>query len=170
MEKTKYLFGLREDTAKLLLDQIYMEHNASAQYLTIASWCDVAGYQGCSKYFYNQAAEEREHMLKLVKFLGDAEFRVIYPTSIDIISEFHSLKQIFEISLEAEEKTTHSIHKLVDHCNNQKDFSALNFLQWYISEQIEEEITVRKILSLFDIMGNSDLTNYNVDQEVGKIE
>lgn len=57
-----------------------MEHQASAQYLTMASWCDVQGYVGSANFFYAQADEERQHMLKIFKFVTEADCFTTHPT------------------------------------------------------------------------------------------
>jgi len=64
---------------KLLNDQIKYEAKASMQYLAMASWADAKGYNGIANFFYNQSAEERTHMTKLVKFVNERSGNVTIP-------------------------------------------------------------------------------------------
>lgn len=165
--ETKYLFGLQESTAKLLKEQVLLEFTASAQYLTMASWCETRGYVGSSNFFYKQSLEEREHMLKIFKFLVGADCYTTHPVSCDIVVDFGCLREVFEMSLENEIKVTQSIHRMVSHCSEIKDFSTHAFLQWYVTEQMEEESTVKGILDMFDLGGDTYLGVFTIDKSIG---
>jgi ferritin len=169
INKSNLLFGLQSKTVDLLNEQIALEHHASAQYLTMASWCDVKGYEGSAKFFYNQADEERHHMLKLFRFLTEADSQVVHPCAKNLISEFKSLRHVFEVVMQSENTVTHAIHKLTDHCLTSKDFSTLNFIQWYVAEQIEEEVTVKRILDLFHVAGEDSIGIYTADRAIGDL-
>lgn len=170
MNKSNLLFGLQNKTVELLNEQLILEHSASAQYLTMASWCEVRGYEGSAKFFYKQADEERGHMLRIFKFITDADAAVAHPIAVGLITEFKSLRQIFELVMDGEMKVTRSIHKLTDHCLINKDFSTLNFIQWYVAEQIEEEVTAKRILDYFDVIGEEGIGLYTIDQAIGKMD
>lgn len=169
INKPTLLFGLQSKTVELLNEQITLEHHASAQYLSMASWCDVKGYEGSAKFFYNQANEERQHMLKLFRFLSEADSQVVHPCANNLISEFKSLRHVFELVMESESAVTSAIHRLTDHCLLSKDFSTLNFIQWYVAEQIEEEVTIKRILDLFNVAGEDSIGIYTVDRAIGDL-
>ena len=67
-------------------------------------------------------------------------------------------------------EVTLSINKIVDHCFKQKDYATFNFLQWYVTEQREEETLARRAVELFDIIGEEGLGLWTIDQEIGKLD
>ncbi|MCB0506193.1 MAG: ferritin, partial [Cyclobacteriaceae bacterium] len=72
--------------------------------------------------------------------------------------------------LEHEIRVTQSINEIVDHCFTIKDFATFQFLQWYVTEQREEETLARRALELFDIIGEDGVGLWTIDQELGKLE
>src|SRR5574338_413151 len=98
--------------AKLLNTQIAMEAFASNYYLSMASWCEIAGYDGSSKFFYAQADEERQHMLKIVHYLNGVGSPVIIPAVKEPAKAFKSLEAIIKIALSNEQAVTKSIHNM----------------------------------------------------------
>jgi ferritin len=162
--------ALHSETEQLLNHQIAIEGQASAAYLAMASWCDVRGYKQSANFLYAQSNEEREHMLKLVHYVNNLGGHALQPEIIGIQRSFQSLREVFEIAFNREISVTKSIHRLVEHCWNQKDLATYHFLQWYVGEQIEEEITARKILELFDVIGEAGIGLYMIDKEIGALK
>ncbi len=162
--------SLNSATEKLLNQQIGREGMASAYYLAMASWCDKRGYDHAAELLYQHAEEERTHMLKLVHYINDAGGHALHPDITGIPHEFKSFRAIFELILEHELKVTQAINDLVAHCLEIKDFATCNFLQWYVAEQREEEILARRVLELFDIIGEAGVGIYMLDQEIGKLQ
>lgn len=161
--------SLLEETEKLLNEQIKLEAVSSAIYLSMASWCEIKGYENSSAFLYDHSDEERMHMMKIFKYVNQAGGHALVPEISDVPQEFKSLRAIFEEILEHEIVVTKSIHSLVDHCFNNKDFTTFNFLQWYVTEQREEETLARRILELFDIIGEEGVGLWTIDQEIGKL-
>lgn len=153
---------------KALNDQIAMEGNASNYYLAMASWCDQTGFEGSAKFFYNQAEEEREHMMKFFRYVIEAKGNVEVPSIEKPQSNFKSLPNIFEIALKNEGKVTKSIHKMLDMCNQEKDHRTSSFLQWFVTEQLEEENQFQTILDKLKIIGEEGRSLYMLDKELGK--
>ena len=71
--------------------------------------------------------------------------------------------------LEHEIEVTKSINNIVDHCFNVKDFATFSFMQWYVTEQREEETVARRALEIFDIIGEEGVGLWTIDQEMGKL-
>jgi len=161
---------IKQGTSELLNQQILMEGKASAAYLAMASWCDVMGYQHAANFLYEQSDEERSHMLKIVHYLHTAGSRAFQPEISGIQHDFSSLKELFQITLTQEIKVTHAIHKIVQHCWDNQDMATFNFMQWFVQEQIEEENTARRILELFDLLGETKSDLYWVDKEIGNLK
>jgi ferritin len=161
---------LKQGTEVLLNQQVVMEGKSSAAYLAMASWCDIRGYRHSADFLYEQAEEEREHMLKIFHYINDAGGRAFQPEITGIQQDFSSLREIFEMVLQQEIKVTHAIHRMVAHCWDNQDLATFNFLQWFVNEQVEEEVTARKILDLFDVIGEEGVGLYMIDKEISALK
>ncbi|MCU0317902.1 MAG: ferritin [Amoebophilaceae bacterium] len=161
--------SLSQETAQLLNQQVGAEGRSSAYYLAMASWCDTQGYKNAAKFLYHHAEEERAHMLKLFHYINDAGGRAIHPEITEVKHDFDSFRQVFELTLVQETKVTQSVHRLVDHCLAVKDFSTFNFLQWFVAEQIEEEVVTRRAVELFDVIGEEGIGRYTIDKAIGAL-
>ena len=161
--------SLDEGSEKLLNKQIGMEAKSSAYYLSMASWCQMQGYGNAAHFLYQHSEEERMHMLKLFHYINEGGGHALQPEITDIQHYFNSLREVFELILEHEVKVTKSIHKIVDHCYQVKDFTTLNFLQWYVVEQREEESLARRALELFDIIGEEGIGLWTIEKEIGRL-
>lgn len=157
------------DTEQVLNKQVEMEGRSSAYYLSMASWCDMKGYSHSARYLYEHADEERQHMLKLIHYINGAGGHAIQPEITGIQHHFNSLREVFEMALEHEVQVTRSINHIVDHCFGVKDFASFSFMQWYVTEQREEETIARRALELFDIIGEGGIGLWTIDQELGKL-
>jgi ferritin len=161
--------SLSQATEQLLNQQVAMEGRSSAHYLAMGSWCDVQGYKRAAEFLYRHAEEEKEHMLKLFHYINDAGGHAIHPEITEIQHTFKSFRQVFELVLVNEVKVTQSIHHVVAHCLAVKDFSTFNFLQWFVAEQIEEEVLTRRAVELFDVIGEEGIGRYTIDKALGAL-
>ena len=162
--------SLTIETEQKLNAQILLEGKSSAYYLSMASWCDKEGYSTSAEFLYRHSEEERMHMLKIFGYINDAGGHALQPVIDQIPHDFDSLRKIFELILEHEIAVTRSINELVDHCFSIRDFATFNFLQWYVTEQREEETLARRAVELFDIIGEEGVGLWTIDQEIGRLE
>ena len=169
-ESRKLSRVIRKDNQLLLNQQIAMEAKASASYLAMASWCDEKGYKYSADFLYQQAEEEHEHMLKIFHYLNDAGGRALQPEITGIQQNFTSLKEVFETALNHEIRVTEAIHHIVKNCWENQDFATWHFFQSFVQEQIEEETTARRIIDLFDIIGEEGVGLYLIDKEIGTLK
>lgn len=153
----------------LLNKQIEKEAHSSSAYLAMASWCDQNALTNSAKFFYEQSSEEREHMLKIFQFINDNGGTAYSPEIKSVEHEFNSLQDIFEIALDQEITITKSIHNIVYKCRKVQDLTTENFLQWFVTEQAEEEQTMRRALDLFDLMGTEGLALKLIDERIPQI-
>ena len=151
---------------KLLNDQIKFEASASMQYLAMASWADQKGYNGVAEFFYLQSEEERAHMIKLVKFVNERSGIVIVPQLDEPRATFNSLNELFEIFLESEMNVTQQINHVIYECLAHKDYNVHNFMQWYVTEQLEEEAVARGLLDKLNIIGDDKSGHYLFDRDI----
>jgi ferritin len=149
-----------------LNDQIEKEASSSQYYLAMASWAENNGLNGTAKFMYLHSDEERFHMLKLVKFVNERGGKAIVPAISRPPVEFDNLESVFTLLLEHEIKVTESINNLVDICLQEKDYSTHNFVQWYVSEQLEEEALARTILDKLRLIGGDKGGMYMFDRDL----
>jgi len=133
--------------------QISAEQLASSTYLAMASWCDQNGFVNATKYFYAQAEEEREHMMKIFTFVNDNGGAAVSPqVTAELPTEFSSLKEVYTSSLHLEISVTKKIYSVVQKARSVGDYASETFLQWFVTEQMEEEKSLRDILEIFELM------------------
>lgn len=144
--------SIHPDVMDLLNKQVAMEMKASASYLAMASWCDQRTLLNSKSFFYKQAEEEREHAMKIFEFINDNGGASVSPNITDVNNDFESLRSIYETGLEQEIAVTESIFKIFKTARKEGDLISEVFLQWFITEQAEEEDTMRSIIDLFDLM------------------
>jgi ferritin len=149
-----------------LNDQIKKEASSSQFYLAMASWAEGNGLNGTAKFLYRHSDEERFHMLKLVKFVNERGGVAIIPGLETPPKEFQTLENVFQLLLEHELGVTESINNLVDVCLQEKDYTTHNFMQWYVSEQLEEEALARTILDKIKLIGNDKGGLYLLDRDL----
>lgn len=140
------------DVMDLLNQQIAMEMKASASYLAMASWCDQRELLNSKSFFYKQAEEEREHAMKIFNFINDNGGAALSPNILDVNNDFDTLRGIYEKGLEQEIAVTESIFKIFKYAREKGDLITEVFLRWFITEQSEEEDTMRSIIDVFDLM------------------
>lgn len=160
---------MNERVEKALNEQIVKEASSSQFYLAMASWAEGNGLEGTSKFLYQHSDEERFHMLKLIKFVNERGGCAIVPGLSQPPTEFDSLKSVFELLLEHELQVTDSINSLVDVCLQEKDYTTHNFVQWYVSEQLEEEALARSILDKLKLIGEDKAGLYMFDRDIQKL-
>jgi ferritin len=161
--------SLSEETEKLLNQQVEKEAVSSAIYLSMASWCEINGFENSAAFLYDHTEEENMHMMKIFRYINETGGHALVPEITGIKHEFGSLREVFDEVLEHEIYITNSIHEIVNHCYNTKDFTTFNFLQWFVTEQREEETLARRLVELFDIIGEDGIGLWTIDQEIGKM-
>ncbi|WP_027078595.1 ferritin [Maribacter antarcticus] len=153
----------------LLNDQIKYEASASMHYMAMASWADTKGYNGIAQFFYSQSEEERVHMIKLIKFVNERGGSVVIPALEKPKASFESLSELFADFLKSEMFVTEQINHVIYECLNKKDYNVHNFMQWYVTEQLEEEAVARTLLDKLNIIGDDKSGHYMFDRDINTI-
>lgn len=159
--------SLKEEVQDILNVQIEMEGNASQKYLAMATWADRNGYKNSAKYFYSQSAEERAHMMKIIRFVLDNGGTVVTPEVKQPKQEYTSIRECFETALESEIAVTKSINRVVAVSREAVDYATEQLALWFVKEQIEEEYIARRAIEVIDLMEGESL--YTIDVELGNI-
>lgn len=148
---------ISDKIALAINEQIGHEFGNANQYLAIASYFESESLFGLAKIYYAQADEEREHGMKLHKFLLDAGARPSIPAIRAPRNTFESAVDAAQLALDSELTTTRQIYDLVSLATEEKNYIALNFLQWFVNEQFEEVSSAETRLSVIRRAGPSVL-------------
>lgn len=149
-----------------LNQQVALEGISSNVYLAMASWAESKGYEGIAKFLYHHSDEERLHMLKLIHFINERGGQAEIPELKKVKHQYKEITEVFTEVLNHELKVTAEINKMVDSCLKEKDYTTHNFLQWYVSEQIEEERLARTLLDKLNLIGNDKGGLYLFDRDL----
>jgi ferritin len=140
-----------------LNEQIGEELGNSHQYLAIASYFEGQSLRGLAEIFFKQADEERAHAMKFLRFVLDAGGRIAIPQVPAPRHEFSSAEDAAQLALDSELRTTRRIYDLVESATAEKNYIMLNFLQWFLNEQLEEVSSAQTRLSVIQRAGASVL-------------
>ena len=154
---------LNKNVEKALIAQIEKEGYSANLYLAMASWAESNGMAGIAEWFYAQAAEENQHMMKFVYYINERGGHAVIPGFDKPPTKFEGVKKVFEQSLEHERSVSASINNIVEICLTEKDFSTHNWIQWFVAEQIEEEASVQAIIDKLNMIGDGSIYLFDRD-------
>ncbi|HEX6386553.1 MAG TPA: ferritin [Anaerolineae bacterium] len=135
--------------------QIQSEFTASSQYIAIAVYFDDQSLPELANFFYRQSEEEREHAMKFVHFMLDAGIKPTIPSLPELKNDFDDAADAIQYALDQEVKVTEQINNLVSLAVSEGDHTSNNFLQWFVTEQVEEVATMSTLLQTIRHAGNN---------------
>jgi len=147
--------------------QINSELSASYAYLAMSAYCECQKFTGAARWLRLQSQEEHMHAMKLFDFV------LARDRSVDLLAidrpktDFRSVAEVFERALEQEQEVSRQIDTLYETAFNEKAFAAVAELQWFLTEQVEEEKTAREIVAKFKMVGNDAASLLDLDRELG---
>jgi ferritin len=165
--RTKMLISAEMES--ILNQQVRKEAMSSSIYLSMASWCDRNGLDNSAAYFFKQAEEERVHQMKFFKYILDMGGTAISPDVTGIKLDFGTYREVFEDALDQEISVTQSIKSIAARCHKEQDYVTMEFLNWFLKEQREEEYKARRALELFEVIGETGTGHWEIDRHVGQI-
>jgi ferritin len=148
-------------------DQINYELFSSYQYLAMAAWCEHEQFVGCAKWLRIQSEEEYGHAIRLLNFLLARNYLVKLKPIAAPENQFASLSDVFQRALDQETKVSGQIDALYELAFNEKAFAELVELEWFITEQVEEEKTAREVVHKFKLVQNDPASLLDLDRELG---
>jgi ferritin len=148
-------------------DQINSEFTASYAYLAMAAFCERQKFRGAAKWLRLQSEEERQHGMKLFDFVLARDFGVDLTAIPQPSANFESLAAVFEQALDHEVGVTKQINDLYELCFREKAFAEMTELQWFLTEQVEEEQVAREIVAKFRLIKNDPAAILDMDRELG---
>ena len=147
--------------------QINSELSASYSYLAMSTWCECQKFTGAARWLRLQSQEEYMHAMKLVDFLLARDHEVQLRAIEAPEAKFASLLDVFERGLEQEQEVSRQIDILYETAFNEKAFAAVAELQWFLTEQVEEEKTGREIVAKLKMVGTDAASLIDMDRELG---
>ena len=156
---------------KALNTQMTQEAWQAQVYLSYAAWAEEKHYAGVSDFLYKHSHEEREHMFKILKYIlnrgGKVKVDAIKAAPADPKDLGDCLKRLQQHEID----NSAMIDDLADLAHKEKDWASLNFAQWFVKEQVEEETLVNKLLDLYVLATTKKESNvnlYELDQDIAK--
>ncbi len=137
--------------------QIGREFGASLQYVSIASYFARESLPELASLFYRQAEEERDHAMRFVHYVVDAGGHVQLPAVDSPKNDFKSAEEAVQLSLDWETTVTRQINALVDLALKENDHISKTFLDWFVTEQLEEVSSMEMLLSTIRRAGDTGL-------------
>lgn len=154
---------LPKKVEEILNLQIEKEDYSSQLYLAMASWAENKGFEGVSNWLYAQSEEERMHMLKLVKYVNERDGVAVIPGMDKPPTDFKDVFVMFDKVLAHEKFISGSINEIVAVCIAENDYTTQNWIQWFVTEQIEEEASVKAIIDKLNLLGKQNLYMFDRD-------
>lgn len=151
-----------------LNDQINAELGSAYTYLGMAAHLEAANLRGSAAWMRRQAREEVAHAMKIFDFVNDRDGRVTLKAIPEPPAAFASLAEVWESVLKQEQGVTARIHALYALAGQEKDYATETMLQWFVTEQVEEEKTANSILQQVKSVGPSTSAIYFLDRHLGK--
>ncbi len=160
---------LSTKTIESLNHQINLEIYSSHLYLQMSSWCSYQSLEGCAAFLSQHADEEMMHMRRLFNYLQETGALATIGGMQAPPAKFESLTQMFEKIYEHEQLVTSKINDLVHLANTEPDYATLQFLQWYVAEQHQEEFLFKSILDKINLIGTEGQGIFFIDREIGNM-
>lgn len=157
-----------EKLLKELNDQFNFELESAYVYMAMAAYCSAEDYDGFAHFFILQAQEEYQHAMKFYDFLYDMDGRAVMKAIPEPDKDYDSVLDAFEKALAHEKLVTSKINKIMDLAIEENNYATTNFLQWFIEEQVEEENSMKIIISNLERMDGNFQGMYMLDKELGQ--
>ncbi|MCO6466292.1 MAG: ferritin [Bradyrhizobiaceae bacterium] len=149
-------------------EQIATEFQSAYQYLAMSAWFTRSSLHGFAHWMQMQWQEEIAHAMKLFTFLHDRGGNVVLRGLDAPVAEYSSPQQCFEEVLRHEQQVTERIHALYELAQQERDLALQMVLQWYISEQVEEEAQVNEVLDRLRLVGTDGPAIFLLDRQLGE--
>ncbi|QDU09803.1 ferritin [Gimesia aquarii] len=159
-----------EKVFQRLNEQIHLELDAWYGYLAMSTWCSKNYFPGFAKWLNSQAQEEYTHAMKLRWFLIDRGKSVILKQIEKPKIEFTTVIDIFEAALDQEKENTRSINSILQFAFEEKAYATSAELQWFITEQVEEERSAQMNLAHIKMVADDPAALLDLDKAFGERE
>ncbi len=152
---------------KALNEQLNAEFYSSYFYLSMSAYFESKDLQGFAQWFRLQADEEYAHAMKIFDYVYQIGGEVKLMKIDGPKTNWDSFLEVFQDTFEHEQKVTQSINDLLELSYAEKDHATVNFLQWFVSEQVEEEATAMQNVKKMEMIGKDKAGLFMIDKELG---
>ena len=157
---------MNEKVRALLNQQINKEFYSAYLYLQFSNYFNAAGLDGFANWYTIQAQEERDHAMLFYQYLHNEN----QPVTLEAIDkpekEITCYMDVLKAGLEHEEYVTSLIHDIYDAAHEAKDYRAMQFLDWFVKEQGEEETNANDLITKLELFGSDPRSLYLLNQEL----
>ncbi|MBI9058762.1 MAG: ferritin [Labilibaculum sp.] len=157
--------AINKNVEKILNEQINAEFWSAYFYLSMSNYFNATGMPGFANWMKVQFEEETFHAMKMLDYINERSGRVILEPITEVPSEWEGVLNIFEETLKHEEKVTSLINGCMNVAIEEKDHATVNFLQWFVDEQVEEEAGVSEIIDQLKMFNGEGHGLYMMDKE-----
>lgn len=160
------LIMLNEKVAELLNTQINKEFYSAYLYLAFANYFSDEGLDGFANWYNVQAQEERDHAMLIRQYMQNNDAPITFEAIDKPDSEFKSHMEVLEAGLKHERYVTGLINNIYGAAYDVKDFRTMQFLDWFVKEQGEEETNANDLIKKMNLFGSDPKSLYLLDQEL----
>ncbi len=157
---------LSEKLLAKMNEQITHEFYSAHYYLAMAAYFKKEDLDGFANFFTVQAEEERFHAMKFFHYINEHGEEAVITGFKDPKRDFKSVEEIFGLALEHEKLVSGLINDLMNIAQEEKDYPSIGFLQWFVDEQVEEEASMSRLLSLVKRVGEQGHGILMLDKEL----
>jgi ferritin len=157
---------LKKSILDALNQQINNEMYSGYFYLSMATHCESINLNGAAGWLKTQSKEEWAHAMKLYDYVSNAGEKVVLEAISKPPTDFKSLLNIFETILEHEKKVTAGINKLYELSLKENDYATQIYLQWFVTEQVEEEKNANDIIAQLKMVGDNPISLLMMDRQL----
>jgi ferritin len=158
---------INKKVEKALNDQVNAEMYSSYLYLAMSAYFESVDLPGFAQWMKAQAQEEMVHSMKMYDYIIERDGRMVFSAIDAPPAEWESPQDAFAATLAHEQKVTGLINSLVDVAIAENDHATNIFLQWFVSEQVEEESSVSSVLQHLKMVGDHGHGLFMMDRELG---
>lgn len=152
---------------ELLNQQVNKEFYSAYLYLDFSNYYYDQGLDGFGNWYKIQAQEERDHAMLFIQYLQNNGEQIILEAIEKPAIKLESAKAVLAEGLEHERYVTGLIHTIYDAAYSVKDFRTMQFLDWFVKEQGEEETNADNLVKKFELFGDDPKSLYMLDNELG---
>ena len=159
---------MKTRTAELLNTQINKELHSAYLYFEMSRYYEDLGLKGFANWFFVQAQEECDHAMLFFRFMQNNGLKVTLKALDAPEDDYEGVLEPLTAALEQEKLVTELIHNIFKVAMDDNDFRTMQFLNWFIDEQAEEEMNARDLISKIECFGEEGEVLYHIDKELGE--
>lgn len=158
---------LDQKVVQLLNQQVNKEFYSAYLYLDFSNFFYNQGLEGFGNWYLVQAQEERDHAMLFIQYMQNNGERAVLETIDKPAISPENAKEVLAEGLKHEQYVTGLIHNIYDIAHSVKDFRTMQFLDWFVKEQGEEETNADSLVKRFELFGDDPKSLYMLDSELG---